>query len=109
MSLSVNISLDVPPLSDTDVWWANAAAWSEYWRDINLQASFDSVTNTLYVPSAYNLALVSPVITADDNTQWSLATKQQMESLLLKVNTLDANYQTLRNELKAAGLLDNSQ
>lgn len=109
MGLQVTISFDVPPLPDDDIWFANAAAWSEYWGSIDVVAEFDALVNALYVPTDFDLTLLSPVIMGDDNVQYALCTKEQLLSLLIKVNTLDASYQTLRNELKVAGLLENSQ
>lgn len=109
MALTVEISLDVTPLPDDDVWFANAAAWSEYWQNINIEATFDALNNALYVESPYDMALVSPTITADDGAPYNLATEEMISSLLNAYNTLNTSYKLLRNELKAAGLLTNSQ
>lgn len=109
MGLSVSISLDVPPLLDDDIWFADAAAWSEYWREIDLVATFDAINNTLYVPVAYDYTINAPTVTADDNVAYALVTKEMVLSLIARYDTLETNYKILRNELKAAGLLQNSQ
>lgn len=109
MPLSVSISLDVPPLPDDDVWFANAAAWTEYWRDIDLEATFNAIVNTLYAEQNYDYTLPAPVIRGDDGADYALVTVAMLSSLINRVDTLNTSYKTLRNELKAAGLLTNSQ
>lgn len=109
MALTVNISLDVPDLPDDDVWFANAAAWTEYWRDISVEATFDAVANSLYAETNYDTSLMGVTITDDTGAQHSLATVAIITSLLARLDTLNTSYKTLRDELKVAGLLENSQ
>lgn len=106
--LSATISLTVPDLSDNDVAFANNEAWVNYWSEIEVVAEFDPVDNTIYVDNPYNNALAYTAINVD-GIDYVLSSKAQFDSFLLDYSTLKANYKTLRNELKNAGFLLNSQ
>lgn len=108
MPLSVNVNLDVPDLPDNDVAFANNAAWVNYWSNINLEATFDTADNDLYVESAYNDELEEHELLYNDESL-SVPSIEQFNSLLLAYQTLNTNYKELRDVLKAIGLITNSQ
>src|ERR1051326_4052315 len=109
MPLHVTFRLNVAPLPDNNVWFANAQAWANYWRDVGgADLEVEPVDNTIYVPSAYNAAL-QPVVLSIEGVDYVVVTKAMFDSLLQRVDQLNANYQTMRDELKAAGLIEHSQ
>lgn len=108
MPLTASISVNVTPLPDNDIWFANAAAWNNYWSDLDADIEFDGADTTLYVPSAYNDALV-PYTLDVDGVQTTVPTKAMFDSLKAQVAALDANYQLMRTELRNAGFITNAQ
>lgn len=108
MPLTANIVLIVPPLPDADVWFANAAAWANYWRNITAQVQFDSATNALYVPVPLN-TLIEYVAIDIGGTIYNLVPQAMFESLRDRVNAMEANYQDLRTAMKNAGFISQAQ
>lgn len=107
MSLSVNINLNVPALPDNGIAFANNAAWMNYWSSIQLVGTFDAIANTKYTEAVYDNSLSSVVLDID-GVQKTIATKEQLDSLVAAYQTLNINYKNLLNTLKAAGLLTES-
>lgn len=106
--LQAQLQLSVPPLPDTEVWFINAAAWTIYWQNIIMQATFNPAPVALYVPSPFdNTAPVQDLnIDGVDIFVPSLA---QFNSLKAQVAALDAAFQDMRTQMKDAGYISNSQ
>lgn len=107
--ISVTFSLNVPALPDNDVWFANAAAWSNYWSGISVAGTLDSVDTVIYAASAYNSALEPFYLNLDGVTTHILVTQDMFTSLLNRVNALNSAFETMRTELRNAGLITNAQ
>lgn len=107
MALTANINLVVPVLPDNQVWFANSAAWSNYWKDIQIAADFDAAGTTNYVPSPYNIALNFVRLNIDGVDQ-DIPAYSQHQSLVAQVAALDADYRLLKTALKDAGFITNS-
>lgn len=108
MALTVSFSLDVTPLPDNEVWFANSAAWTNYWRNLTISAELDSAANAIYVEVPYN-SLLGYFTLNYLGVDYALATQEQFTSLLSSFNTLNASYKQLRDDLKNAGFILNSQ
>lgn len=102
------ITFHVTPLTDNQVWFANADAWNNYWENITATFEIDGADTTLYVESPYDTDLV-PVVFNYGGIDYVITQAAQFDSLLAEVNTLNNNYKLMRNELKLAGLITNSQ
>lgn len=108
MSLSANVTIVVPPLTDNQVWFANADSWTNYWKQITSTATFTPANNAIYIPSTYNNEL-APVILQLGGIDYTLITMEMFYSMKNKLDTLELSYRTLREEMKTMGLLENSQ
>jgi hypothetical protein len=108
MAITATISVNVSALPDNAIWFANSAAWSNYWSDITADVEVDAVANTIYDPEPYNNALQHYTLNVD-GVDVPLATKLQIDSLIAQVAALDASYQQLRTEMRNAGYLENAQ
>lgn len=108
--MTATISFNVDPLTDNAVWFANAAAWNNYWASVNATVDIDPLTTTLYTQSAYDTGLSSgmPIfnIAGED---YILVTKPCFDSLLAMVNALNASYMLLRTEFYNQGFITNAQ
>lgn len=105
---TATISIVVPDLPDADVWFANNAAWSNYWNNISGEVTLDPATTTIYIPVAYDDSLVAVAFNID-GIDYLVVSQLQFNSLLAKVNAIDTAFQNLRTELKDAGFIDNAQ
>lgn len=108
MAITFSIALDVPALPDNDTWFANAAAWTNYWRDIDVEGELDAIVTTTYVPSAYVAGQDAPVLDFG-GIQYTFPTKAQHDSLVAQVAALDAIVQAMRTQMKNAGLITEAQ
>jgi|SRR5215813_10516359 len=108
MALTASLRLVVPALPDDDVWFLNAAAWSNYWQNINMAATFDAYPNQKYVPSAFDNTLSYEMIIIDD-VHIAVPSQAQFDSLKAQVAALDDSYQRLRTDLKDAGFIQFDQ
>jgi hypothetical protein len=108
MPLTANINLAVPALPDNDTAFANNAAWQNYWANINVNVTFDGAANDTYIPSVYDNSL-PPVALIVNAQQYNVPTTDMFNSLLAAYSTMEANYREMRDALKAAGILTNSQ
>jgi len=108
MGLPVTISLEVPDLPDASVWFANAAAWKNYWRNLNADATIEGASTSIYTPVPYDNTLV-PCYTVMDGVNYVLITLDMFQSIQARYDALEASYQDLRTQLKDAGLIDNAQ
>jgi len=108
MALTATINLNPTPLSDSGVWFANAAAFNAYMQGISGLATISPGTTTVYVPLNYNESL-EPAVINIDGTEYALVTVAMLISLKEKLNNLDASYQLLRTQLKTAGIIDKAQ
>lgn len=108
MSLTANVTISVPPLTDNQVWFANADAWTNYWKQITSNVTFTPVNNTVYVPVAYDNNLV-PVILNIGGESYVIITVEMFTSLKNRVEAMELSYRNLRTDLKDMGLIQNSQ
>jgi hypothetical protein len=103
MPLQANITILAPALSDTEIWFANAQAWSNYWAGTPATVSI-SITTAAYVEHVYDETKLASTITID-GTEYALVNMAQFTELRLVIETLNTSYQTLRTELANAGLI----
>lgn len=108
MPLQANIVLIVPDLPDASVWFANAAAWKDYWRNITAQVEFESAENDAYVPLAVDTS-IEYVALDIMGVNYSLVPSLLFESLVAKVNAMDAAFQNMREAMKDAGFIEEAQ
>lgn len=108
MPLTATISITVPALPDNDIWFANSAAWSNYWEDITGDVTLDPVATTVYVPAPYDDNLAPHDLTVDD-MQYVFPTIEQFASLVAQVAAVDNCLQLLRTQLRTGGLITNAQ
>ena len=102
------IQIIVPELPDASVWFQNAAAWSNYWRNISATLSFPGADTTLYIPVPYDITL-QPCVQIIDGIQYVLITQEMFDSLHNRLDALEASYEDLRTELKDASIITNAQ
>lgn len=103
MALNATITLAPPALSDSVVWFANAAAWNNYWTACPATTSI-SITTTTYTETAYDVSLQPYTLTVD-GVDCVLATKAMLDSLKARVDTLNTGFIALKQAFIAAGLI----
>ena len=108
MPLGATVNIAVPELPDSDVWFANAASWKNYWAEIPADVTLDPINTTLYVPVPYDNALQAAAFNVD-GTDYIVATKAMFDSLKARLDTLEGSYQDLRSQLKDGSLITNAQ
>lgn len=106
--LTASISVNVTPLPDNAVWFANAAAWNNYWANITADVEFDPAATTIYAPSPYNDALV-PYTLNVDGVETTVPTIAMFNSLKAQVAVLDSEFQLMRTQMRTAGYITNAQ
>lgn len=104
MALTASFNLAVPALPDNQVWWANAAAWSNYWKDINVAVTFDPATTNIYVQTNYDVSIPFVVMNVDGIDQ-SLPSYAQHQSLVAAFVSLQTDYVLLKTAMKNAGFI----
>jgi hypothetical protein len=103
MALDLNISIVVPPLPNSGIWFANAQAWSNYWNAVGGTATLvpvDVITYTTVPPVADD-----PAVIQIDGVEYVLCTRASFNSLKAQFDGLDNAFKTLRTELIAGGLI----
>lgn len=106
MALNFKTNIIVPELPENDVWWANSAAWTNYWASINLQGSFDSYGNQAYAEIAYDNTLNGFNLLYGE-TNYAIPSQAQFNSLLAAFLALNAAFKQQRADLVATGLFTN--
>ena len=111
--MTATVNLNIAELPENDVWFANAAAWNNYWDNVEAEVDFDPIVTTLYVPVAYNTGY-HPIANAIQNPDGSTTvqifpTMDMFTSLRAQITALDSAVQTMRTELKNAGLITEAQ
>ncbi len=107
MPLTASISITVPALPDNDVWFANSAAWSNYWTDIIADVEFDAIATIIYGASPFVDA--GDYVLNVDGVEFRLVQKATLTSLLNRLNALNIAFETMRTELRNGGLITNAQ
>lgn len=107
--ITAEINVNITPLSDNTIWFANAAAWNTYWSNITANVDIDALDTTIYAPVNYSSGLQPYAFQLDDGPVVVLATNEMFTSLLAKVNALDNAFQLMRTELRNEGLITNAQ
>jgi hypothetical protein len=108
MSFNASVNISVTPLPDNDVWFANAAAWTNYWDGITGTVEVTPAATTVYTPTAYNTSL-GPMEMFVDGVAYYLPTLEMFNSLLASYTALEQSYKDLRLQLLAADLIDTAQ
>lgn len=108
MPITAVVEIIVPDLPDADIWFANAAAWSNYWRNLGAEITINPVATTVYVPVNFDNTLPPADFVVDD-VHNVVPTIEQFNSLQQQVAALAASYQDLRQQLKDAGFITNAQ
>lgn len=106
--ITAEIVINVPPLPDADIWFANSAAWSNYWRNLTGEVEFNPAATTVYVPVNFDNTLPPADFIVDD-VHNVVPTIAQFNSLSASYQALAASYQALRTQLKDAGFITLAQ
>ena len=106
MALNATISINVPALPETGIWFANSQAWSNYWASTPAEVTFDIAT-AAFSSATYNTGL-QPAVINIDNVNYVLVTKEMFDSLRSLTEALQTSYANFRTELKNAGLITNA-
>ena len=106
MGLPVTINIVVPDLPDSDIAFANAAAWNNYWADVTGEAEIEPADTSAsqYVPAPFDNNLNYENFNVD-GVDHVVCSKVQLDSLKAQVAALDANYQALKHALVTAGII----
>lgn len=107
--MTATITITVDPLTDNTIWFANAAAWNNYWASVDATVDIDPLTTVAYTDQPYNTGLSAgmPIFNIA-GTDHILVTKPCFDSLLAMVNALNSSYETLRTEMYNQGLISAS-
>lgn len=105
MPITATVSLNVTPLVDNEIAFANAAAWNDYFNNLTGNVEIEAITVTGYTDSPYDSALQPHQLTVDAGQVYIFPTIDMFNSLKAQVQQIDTNYITLRAELYAAGLI----
>ena len=109
MGLNISTTVQVPPLSDNEVWFASAAAWNAYWTSIPLVVNIDGADTSIYTEVLPDYTLKSVQMNLQDGTTEKFVTEAQLDTVLVYLNTLNTAFKNMRDEMKAGGLITNSQ
>jgi hypothetical protein len=108
MAIDASVQIIVPDLPDASIWFANAAAWKNYWKNITAEITFDGANTTIYVPFPYDVTL-NPAYMVIDGVNYALVTVDMFNSMMNRLNALESSYQDLRTQLKDASIITNAQ
>jgi len=102
--ITATVSLNVTPLVDNEIAFANAAAWNDYFNNLTGEVTLEAITTSGYTDSPYDDTLQPHQLTVDAQV-YVFPTQQMFTKLKDQVSNLDQNYIALRSELYAAGLI----
>lgn len=102
--ITATVSLNVTPLVDNEIAFANAAAWNDYFNNLSGEVELDAISVSVYTDSPYDTALTPHELTVDAML-YRFPTLDMFTSLQTQVAQLDQNYIALRSELQLAGLI----
>lgn len=120
---TINVDLSVVPLIDNGVWFANAAAWSNYWATQGFSAIIPVAGAGVYgvVQSAITIPFNAPQavvpsytsfqidITGNGQmTQVDVAQRGTMDAFIAAFNNLLTDYLITKAALKAASIITNN-
>jgi len=105
MPITISLALNVTPLVDNEIAFANAAAWNAYFNNLSGTAELDPIDVAGYTAVAYDYDLTPHSLTVD-SMNFIIPTLDQHNSLVNQVAAMASSYATLRGELYAAGLID---
>lgn len=108
MAINASFVLSVTPLPETDAWFVNSDAWTNYWANVEGEIIFEAIPTSVYVESPFDTNLAPDEIVIDD-TVFDVCTIDQLASLVAMVNALNNSYKLLRTALRDAGLITNAQ
>ena len=109
MAITFSFSLNVTPLPDNDIWFANAAAWSNYWaQQTGGTVTLNPIATTIYTPQPFDNTLLVEDIRID-GVDHNLPSLAMFQSLVNAFVACDNALKDLRSQLKAAGLITNAQ
>jgi len=108
MPFTATIQIIVTPLPDNDVWFINSESWTNYWQNISGLVTITAAANSKYIPVAFDNTIPMQDINIDGNDIF-LPSLAAFRSLQAQVAALDASYQDLRTQMKAAGIIAEAQ
>lgn len=121
-TIPVTFSANVPALPDNNIWFANSAAWSNYWLDGVFSANLPVADTSDYglVKQANTTAYAAVALTDTAYytlqldllgtgvlTNVSVPSLATTDNLVAVVKTLATNYQLLITALLNAGIINN--
>ena len=119
-SQAVPIVFTVTPLTDNSIWFANAAAWSNYWAGNTATATISSATTVTagVVNQAATSAFAPPGTFASQYwvseqdllgngvfTQVSVPLAVSFDQTKARLESMITDYQNLKSALVAAGII----
>lgn len=108
MPLSATISFTVPALPNSGVWFASSTAWSNYWSGVEAEVDLDAATTSVYAATAYDNTKV-PCALDIDGVHFLLVTTDMLASLMARIDALNAGFELMRTQMKAAGFITEAQ
>jgi len=102
--ITATVSLNVTPLVDNEIAFANAAAWNDYFNNLTGEVELDAITTDVYTDSPYDTTLQPHQLTVDTQV-YIFPTLDMFNSLKTQVSQLDQNYIAMRAAMYAAGLI----
>ena len=110
MALEATLTIAAPALIDNTIWFTNAASWNNYWASVPATVSISAIDTTRYTERTYNTGLSAgaPIMNIA-GVDYIVVTKPMFDDLLAMVNNLNDSYKTMRNELRAGGIITNAQ
>jgi hypothetical protein len=106
--VTLNLSLTVPDLPDSGIWFANAQAWKNYFRNVTAEGEVAAAITDVYAPVLYNNAL-APVQLNYAGNNYVFPSIAMFESLLAKIEAMETCLQNTRSQLKDAGYITEAQ
>lgn len=120
----VTASIEVTPLVDNTIWFANAAAWNAYWNGQTITVILPVATTLVYglvktaddplfVPSTLNdtnnLTIPVDLLGTGVFTNFQVPLTSSFDELKIAFQTLQTNYEAMRTAMVTAGLLNRAQ
>jgi hypothetical protein len=108
MAIKARIKVTPPALADGTIWFANATAWNNYWKNVYADVEVDELVTNKYTPVPFDTTLDFLNVEIDGEVV-KVVTEDQVNSLKAQIDALDTAVRELRTALKAGGLITEAQ